>query len=101
MNRTLILALGAVLVAGAAQAGEYRISTAGKSPAQVRASIASAAAEACKSAYDGDPAGVYERPVCEREAYKSGVSRYQRLRSSTPATSARRAPDGDAVVAAR
>ena len=101
MNRTLILAFGAVLVAGAAQAGDYRINTTGKSPAEVRASIASAAAEVCKSAYDGDPAGIYERSNCEREAYKSGVSRYQRLRAAAPSTSARRAPDGDAVVASR
>jgi hypothetical protein len=90
-----------VLVAGATQAGEYRVSTAGKTPAQVRASIAGAAAEACKAAYDGDPAGYYERPVCEREAYKSGVSRYQRLRAPAPSVSARRAPSGDAVIAGR
>ena len=101
MNRSLILALGALFVAGAAQAGDYRVSTAGQSPSEVRASLAGAAAEACKSAYDGDPAGAYERSSCERETFKSALHRYERSRAAAPAVTARRAPAGDAVVATR
>ena len=101
MNRTLILTLGAVLLAGAAQAGEYRVSVVGKTPGQVRAAIAGAAAEVCRSAYDGDPAGIYERPACERAAYETGLRRYQRLRAAAPAESARRAPEANGMGAGR
>jgi hypothetical protein len=53
MNRIVILAAAAALIASSASAQSIRVSTEGKSPAQVRAEVFQAARKVCQDAIPG------------------------------------------------
>jgi len=54
MIRLTSLVLGLAVLAGSAQAADYKVSLANKSPAEVKAAIYVAAAKACRDAYSDD-----------------------------------------------
>ena len=68
-----LAAVAAVLGAAPASAESIRISTAGKTPAQVKAEVAKAAAKVCRS--NGDAAlSYYLERSCVRESMKTALN---------------------------
>jgi len=75
MNRLSAIVLGAALLAGAANAAEFKVSTVGKSPTELRAAVSEAAFKACKSAYAGEIFADYERDGCVKSTVKASLAR--------------------------
>ena len=65
MNRILSLAAAAALIASSASAQSIRVSTEGKSPAQVRAEVVQAARKVCWEAVPGAAYRVEEARSCQ------------------------------------
>ncbi|MDR3507871.1 MAG: hypothetical protein P4L64_08250 [Caulobacteraceae bacterium] len=95
MFRTSAIALGLAILAGSANAAEFKVLTADKSPAELRAAVSDAAFKACKAAYAGDVFAVYERDGCVKETVETALTKAN-LGSETAST----APRG-AVIATR
>ena len=74
MFRIAVLA-GAALMTTAANAAEIRVSTAGKSPAEIRAAVGDAALKVCKQAYANDVFAVYERDGCVRDTVADALAK--------------------------
>jgi hypothetical protein len=64
MHRIAILAAAAALIALPASAQSIRISTVGKSPAQVRAEVFQAATKLCEAKVDGSTIWADEMRAC-------------------------------------
>ena len=60
--------LGLALIASSAQAHDYKINIADKSPAALQAAIADAAQKACREVYADDVLAVYQMADCEGDA---------------------------------
>jgi hypothetical protein len=65
MNRIVILAAAAALIASSASAQSIRISTEGKSPAQIRAEVYQAARKVCQDAVPGAAYRIDEARACQ------------------------------------
>jgi hypothetical protein len=70
-----VLALAVLGAASAANAAQYTVQTAGKSPAQVRADVTAAAYKACDQAYASDVLIAYERDACVRDSVQAALSK--------------------------
>ena len=66
---------GVALMATAANAAEIKVSTADKSPAEIRAAVSDAAFKACKQAYANDVFAVYERDGCVRDTVVEALAK--------------------------
>ena len=82
MNRLSVIVLGAAMIAGAANAAEVRINTAGLSASEVRTAIASASFKACKEAYKGDVFADYERDGCVDNTYRASLAKLKATESA-------------------
>lgn len=97
MNRILPLALGIAMIAGAANAMDIRVNTAGKSDAEVRLLVRDAAHKACKLEYNGDYFADYKRDGCERDTVRATFEQVRAAREAAARTTTSR----DVVVAGR
>lgn len=75
MFRTAAALVGVAFLATAANAAEIKVSTADKSPAQIRAAVSEAAFKACRQAYAGDAFAVYERDGCVRDTLADALAK--------------------------
>jgi hypothetical protein len=90
--------LGLALVAGSAQAQDYKVNVVDKSPAQIKAAITSAARKACRDAYEGDWFSPYVQQDCVRETVQKADAE---LSGAAVAQSAGAAKTDAAMVTAR
>lgn len=82
MNRLSVIVLGAAMIAGAANAAEVRVNTAGLTAAQVRSAIASASFQACKEAYKGDIFADFERDGCVDNTYRASLAKLKETQTA-------------------
>ncbi|WP_165190278.1 hypothetical protein [Caulobacter soli] len=70
MIRTALLAASAIALfaSASANAGEVRVKTSGKAPAELRADIAKAASQACADEVRGTALAGYTYTACVRDA---------------------------------
>jgi hypothetical protein len=74
MNRIVILAAAAALIASSASAQSIRISTEGKSPEQVRAEVVQAARKVCQEAVPGYAYRPEEARICREHAVRDTLA---------------------------
>ncbi len=74
MNRIVILAAAAALIASSASAQSIRVSTEGKSPTQVRAEVFQAARKVCQDAVPGSAYRVEETRACVDRAVRDTLA---------------------------
>ena len=75
MFRFAAALVGVAFFATAANAAEIKVSTADKSPAEVRAAVSDAAFKACRQAYSGDLFAIYERDGCVRDTVSDALAK--------------------------
>ncbi len=92
MIRTALLAASAVALftAASANAGEVRVQTSGKAPAEVRADIVKAATQACGDEFRGTALAGYVYTSCVRDTVgrAANQARAPRATSAAPAVRA-------------
>jgi hypothetical protein len=96
MFRFAAALVGVAFVATAANAAEIKVSTADKSPAEIRAAVSDAAFKACRQAYAGDVFAIYERDGCVRDTVSEALAK-----ANTGSAFAANAKARTPVVAAR
>ena len=74
MFRTIALAAVAALIAGSASAETVRISTAGKTPAQLKAEVAAAAAQLCRQETAGTLVEINPQRVCVEHTVRAALA---------------------------
>jgi hypothetical protein len=77
MNRIVILAAAAALIASSASAQSIRVSTAGKTPEQVRDDVYQAARKVCQDAVPGYAYRVAEGRVCIDRTVRATLAQSQ------------------------
>jgi hypothetical protein len=74
MTRIIATVLGVAFLATSANAADFAVQTAGKSPAEVRAAVVEAARKACASAYGNDYLPVYISKSCVSDTVADAMS---------------------------